>query len=1121
MTNTIIKSSVATSSRSLLVALFAVLFSFGFTHKARACSPLAVPNLLNQTIVGNFLVLDWESTNVWACNGYSVEVQIVCTGAQFPNSGNSLLSPNLNKTVVTNQAVPTMSIDLTAFCPGQIYQFRAREVHGSVNNFSGWTSTFTFTTPGVPITPTLAPFASSNVYCPPQTPTLNAGLMNPCGSPVSFVWTPTAGLSSPFSSTTVAQPTVTTIYTITSNGGPFSCWSLTSTLAIGVNVSDPPFVGQVVANPSIVCAGLNTTLTVSSFTGILVWQSAANGSGPWTNVGGGTATLVTNPLFATTTCFRALVSTCTGTVSSNIVCVNANQTPTLNPTVIHPTCSNTVASVNLNNPGSSGNPITASWTPGPTTVGPNSTTATFAQLFGVVQVTLTFADGCISKTTFTINPIPPTPVFTIVSVVGGASITCATPTVVLNAATNYTLNQPNFTWSSSSFNSSAQQVSLTTAGNYSILVNDPVTGCQSQQTIAIGLNVTPPQSSVGPITQNIVCGSGSVPQATGCAISPSINVTHTWFSPISSAPPVSGGGNCSFYEPAVGTTTYVLTDNVNGCTTTKTIEVGSNQGFPTFSLFSNRSFTVGCATRSLTDISIVNPNTTPPGGSPNFTLLAPGFTGNYTVNGTPDFTVSTPGNYTVVVRDMFNLCETRITIPVVQDVVPPNLLVTSLTRTLTCRTPSVTLEGSSSTDPAIPLNYLWSFQNGSNPNSVPNFSIPVAINNNTALTGTVINTYTLQITNLNNECKTTSVVPMYQNIRPPLAKINGAGALDCIVKLQTLVNGSSLNNAPAFPPLMGTQAVRWEGPTPQEPKDSVASYEAKTVGTYTMFVMDRNNGCVTFTTATVADNRIYPVLSGEENQFLDCGNASLVLRPSYIPSVGLTYNWIAETGVVVSNPSLSSLAVTEPGEYRIVAVNSSNGCGSVKQYSVKNGTLTGGFEADAYEGFAPLTVNFTNLSASTSSSSGSSSITTVWSYGNGTSRTTTTSVGTSATYLQPGTYTVTMFAHKGACSDTVYKVIVVDIPSKMEVPNVFTPNGDNNNDIFFIKVANLTEITAIIYDRWGNKVYELTTDKGNIAWDGKNMTGKEAPEGTYFYIITAKGKDGVTFDKKGNVSLFR
>ncbi len=101
------------------------------------------------------------------------------------------------------------------------------------------------------------------------------------------------------------------------------------------------------------------------------------------------------------------------------------------------------------------------------------------------------------------------------------------------------------------------------------------------------------------------------------------------------------------------------------------------------------------------------------------------------------------------------------------------------------------------------------------------------------------------------------------------------------------------------------------------------------------------------------------------------------------------------------------------------------------------------------------------------------------------------------------------------------QTIIVELPSKLEVPNVFTPNGDKANDIFRLKATNLSEIYIIIFDRWGNKVYELTSDTGNFAWDGKNQSGKDCAEGTFFYIIKATGKDNQTFDVKGNVSLFR
>jgi gliding motility-associated-like protein len=87
---------------------------------------------------------------------------------------------------------------------------------------------------------------------------------------------------------------------------------------------------------------------------------------------------------------------------------------------------------------------------------------------------------------------------------------------------------------------------------------------------------------------------------------------------------------------------------------------------------------------------------------------------------------------------------------------------------------------------------------------------------------------------------------------------------------------------------------------------------------------------------------------------------------------------------------------------------------------------------------------------------------------------------------------------------------------------VFTPNGDGVNDLYFLqRSSNISKINASIYDRWGNKVYEVTSESGQVEWDGNTMTGKQAPSGTYFYIITAQGKDGKTYDEKGSLSLIR
>jgi gliding motility-associated-like protein len=73
-------------------------------------------------------------------------------------------------------------------------------------------------------------------------------------------------------------------------------------------------------------------------------------------------------------------------------------------------------------------------------------------------------------------------------------------------------------------------------------------------------------------------------------------------------------------------------------------------------------------------------------------------------------------------------------------------------------------------------------------------------------------------------------------------------------------------------------------------------------------------------------------------------------------------------------------------------------------------------------------------------------------------------------------------------------------------PNVFTPNGDGDNDEFIIvipeKVEECAELT--IYNRWGQVQYFSTGN--DLKWDGRNNVGSEAPAGTYLYTLSIKDK---------------
>jgi gliding motility-associated-like protein len=96
--------------------------------------------------------------------------------------------------------------------------------------------------------------------------------------------------------------------------------------------------------------------------------------------------------------------------------------------------------------------------------------------------------------------------------------------------------------------------------------------------------------------------------------------------------------------------------------------------------------------------------------------------------------------------------------------------------------------------------------------------------------------------------------------------------------------------------------------------------------------------------------------------------------------------------------------------------------------------------------------------------------------------------------------------------------VALDNELKLEVPNVFSPNADQINDQFRVKYNAVKTFQAIVYNRWGKKMYEWTDVAAG--WDGTS-NGNEVPEGVYFYVITATDLKDKVFDKKGSVTLLR
>jgi gliding motility-associated-like protein len=99
-----------------------------------------------------------------------------------------------------------------------------------------------------------------------------------------------------------------------------------------------------------------------------------------------------------------------------------------------------------------------------------------------------------------------------------------------------------------------------------------------------------------------------------------------------------------------------------------------------------------------------------------------------------------------------------------------------------------------------------------------------------------------------------------------------------------------------------------------------------------------------------------------------------------------------------------------------------------------------------------------------------------------------------------GTYTVKATNSDG-CVTEKSVLMVQKCVSKILAPNIFTPNGDSDNDVFWISAEDVTDYQLKIYNRWGEMVFMAATE--TAVWDG-TFNSQKAPEGTYTWQLSYK-----------------
>ena len=421
------------------------------------------------------------------------------------------------------------------------------------------------------------------------------------------------------------------------------------------------------------------------------------------------------------------------------------------------------------------------------------------------------------------------------------------------------------------------------------------------------------------------------------------------------------------------------------------------------------------------------------------------------------------GNYTVTVSDA-NGCTTLSTYTLSQ----PTVLTSSLSATINLCSG---VPASASVTPAGGTpGYTYGWSSGETTSAVA----PLANGN-----------YTIVLTDANG-CSNTHTLTVAQP--PVLTSVAAQTTIAC--------NGGTANASVAS--AGGTPAYTYNWNNGQ----TTSALGGITAGNYSVIITDAN-GCTNSHTFSITQPTPL-VLSAACNDSI-CEGDSTVL--SITPGGGTpnyTYAWLP---VSSGGPSIT-ISPTSSSAY-FVSITDANGCVSATQTCsvAVMPRPTALFDTISNGQFGSV-FSFTDL--------GNGGTAWYWIFGDGDTSTLQNPVHT---FPGAGTYTVTQIVYNQfGCPDTFQ--IVLDFEDGIIIPNVFTPDGDGTNDVWYIPNSGLSAFHVDIYDRWGLKVFESTADQ--IRWDGHSSAGKLLSDGTYYYVLTAvlKSFNGdKDYSTKGHVTL--
>ena len=251
-------------------------------------------------------------------------------------------------------------------------------------------------------------------------------------------------------------------------------------------------------------------------------------------------------------------------------------------------------------------------------------------------------------------------------------------------------------------------------------------------------------------------------------------------------------------------------------------------------------------------------------------------------------------------------------------------------------------------------------------------------------------------------------------------------------------------------------------------------------------------------------------LSGMDS--ICAGDLSTVVATNLNPTVSLSYSWSPNS--IIPNPSNSNTVLVQPSfSQNVYLTASANGC------AVDDSIFISVSAIDPLSVIASAS-QYIVAPGSTVTLFGAPSGLLSYSWSPITGLSNAENQQTNAVIDETIIYTLTV--SDGICtrSDTtevkVYEIICED--PYVFIPNAFSPNGDNNNDLLYVRGLFIEKMIFRVFDRWGEMVFE--SEDPAIGWDG-TFRGKKLDPDVYDYYLDVTCTGGLKSITKGNVTLMK